>query len=357
MNINKLLKPVLPAVMVLSTGLFIASCSSSDDDSPATPPTPPPVPTDGINGIWSGKFTFDTNAQNKDLDVTMLFYMPDDGMNEGTTGGAAFDAADTDPSAQFLFEGGYSYSATATESNPVNTGTVKVKCEADVYAVGSFGSQGTFVQEFDYETGSAAGPEQRGSGCFYLRDDDGDGYKNELTGQVAFEDGGKFTVAMTYSEENTRAVTVSDLGTTATDDTVYHLWSNDNSGVDMKYTSSTVATDAANLAVVETRSTNDGVNCGTNVDVTQVPGHNLFILETNPDVSGCTVTQVGVQMPELSNKPAQDVNFTYLGLGALFDTDDDGNLEFIHLMASKGSGQASDPATTQALYNRFAITP
>ena len=33
MNIYKLLKPVLPALMVVSAAVFIAGCSSSSDDS------------------------------------------------------------------------------------------------------------------------------------------------------------------------------------------------------------------------------------------------------------------------------------------------------------------------------------
>ena len=83
MNINKFLKPVVPAVMLVSAAVFTAGCSSSDDDTPAATPAVPPVPLVGITGIWTGSFTWETNAQSKqNYDVTMLFHMPD-GVSEG----------------------------------------------------------------------------------------------------------------------------------------------------------------------------------------------------------------------------------------------------------------------------------
>jgi len=371
MNINKLSKLFLPALMVTSSTLFITGCDLFDSDD-ETPPAlaqcedgidndtdglidfpadpgcidaldndetdPPPVPTDGITGIWTGTLSWSTTGQQKESDVTMLFHTPD-GAAEGTTGGAAFDTNDTDPSAQFLFEGGYQYFADQIESIAEDGVTIKVTCEPDVWAIGRFGSHGTFIQEFDYETGSAAGPDQRGAGCLYLRDVDGDGFENELTGQLQFEDGGKYNVAMTYSTENIRDVTVSDLGTLATDDIEYHLWSNDNSGTSMSYTSGAATADTIDIAVVEANASL--LTCGADVTVTKVANHNLFTLETMAPVAGC-------DNPDLTFT----VNLDYTGLGALSDIDDDGNLEFVHLMGSSGGGSG---ATAQALYNEFTI--
>ena len=41
MNIIKFLKPLLPAVLLASTGMFLVGCSSSSDD-PAVATSPPP---------------------------------------------------------------------------------------------------------------------------------------------------------------------------------------------------------------------------------------------------------------------------------------------------------------------------
>ena len=379
MNINKTTKRFLPALMIASTTLFITGCDLFDsDDDPALPPAlaqcedgidndadgltdfpadpgcidaldndetdPPPVPTDGITGIWTGSFAWSTTGQQKDYKVTMLFHTPD-GAAEGITGGPAFGAGPVDPDEpHFLFEGGYAYSADPIESDPLKDNSI-IACDGDVWAVGRFGTHGTFVQEFSYVTGSAAGPEQRGAGCLYLTDADGDGYVNELTGDMQFEDAGKFTVNLTYSTENTRDVTVSDLGTLATDDIVYHLWSNDNSGTSMSYTSGAATADTINIAVVESHLT---ATCGGDVKVTKVADHNLFALATITDVAGCTVLLPGTPLP--TGGSAQDVDLPYFGLGALFDLDGDGKLEFIHLMASQGGA-----TTAQALYNEFDI--
>ena len=67
-----------------------------------------------------------------------------------------------------------------------------------------------------------------------------------------------------------------------------------------------------------------------------------------PPVPGGTWDQDG------KTYTAYDVDLPYYGLGALFDLDGDGTLEFIHLMASKESGAGS---TAQVLYNRFIVTP
>jgi hypothetical protein len=358
MNIYKFLKPVLPAVMLLSAAGFIAGCSSSSDDtSSGDTPAAPAVPLVGITGIWTGSFTWETNAQSKNYDVTMLFYTPD-GEERGSTGGFAFGKSPDDTDVpHFLFEGGYEYFTDPIESDPLKDNST-VACEGDVWAVGRFGTQGTFVQEFSYTTGSAAGPDQRGGGCLYLSDADDDGYVNDLTGEIQFEEGGKFNVTLTYSEDNTRDMTLYDLGILASDkgtvDVEYHLWSNDNSGNYMSYAapSEPPLPDFTYLQVVENR--NDDIDCGGLLQINQVAGQtNLFTVKT-PElgkIDGCTVLPAGTPMPEYGTS-AQVVDLPYSGLGAFYDYDKDGNLEFTYVMASKGSGEGY---TAQALYNQFLI--
>jgi len=353
---NKILsKHIIAALMISLSMLFITGCDlfdSDDDNTTPVAPVVPPVPLVGINGIWTGSMTWDTTGAQRDYKVTMLFYTPD-GEERGATGGAALGKSPTDPEEpHFLFEGGYEYFA-----DPVVNEDQTIACDGGVWAVGRFGLQGTFIQEFKYTTGDVAGPDQRGGGCLYLEDADGDGYANELTGELQFEEAGKLKVALTYSTDNTRDVSVSDLGTLASDegayetsdDVEYHLWSNDNSGNFMIYTTNGPATaDTIDLAVVEDR--NDAINCGGNVRATKVAGQNLFTLATITDVAGCTVLQVGETLPD--NSSAKDVDLQYFGLGALYDLDADGKLEFIHLMASKSGGAGT---TAQALYNRFIV--
>lgn len=358
MNIYKFLKPVLPAVMLISTGMFIASCSSSDDSPAVVPPPPPPptVPTDGITGIWEGTFSRNTTLEQIEYKVTMLFHMPDDPKvaGRGNSGGAAFGGGPTkfDENPHFLFEGGYEYSADPVEAiNPQNSEVI-ISCDEDVWAVGRGGTQGTFMQEFSYETGSAAGPDQRGAGCLYLRDTDDDGYINELTGEINFEQAGKLQVALTYSSENARASSVSDLEAVRSDDVKYHLWTNDNSGTSMAYSKMDITGDTLDIAVVENNAT--APSCGGNVKITKVAGHNLFTLETTQQgIDIDTGLPIYVDGCSVSNDPAvSSVDLQYFGFGALLELDDDDNPEFVHLMASRGLGEG---ATAQALYNWFKL--
>jgi hypothetical protein len=48
------------------------------------------------------------------------------------------------------------------------------------------------------------------------------------------------------------------------------------------------------------------------------------------------------------------VDLPYSGLGAFFDLDNDEQLEFMHLLVSKGAGEGS---TAQILSNQFAPQP
>ena len=71
----------------------------------------------------------------------------------------------------------------------------------------------------------------------------------------------------------------------------------------------------------------------------------------NDKVNGCNITTVGdFWLQDGSNYLAHDVDLPYYGLGAFVDLDDDGTLEFVHMMASKQSGEGS---TSQVLYNQF----
>ena len=364
MNIYKLLKPVVPAVLVVSAIVFTAGCSSSSDGTPSDSdePTTPPVPlAGGITGIWDGTLTWETNRLSSNYKVTMMFHTPD-GAEEGVTGAIAFGDGPNDPDVpHFLFEGGYQYFADQiTSDKDIDTGITKtITCEGDVWAVGRFGTKGTFVQEFSYITGSAAGPEQRGAGCLYLEDADEDGFKNELTGQFQFEDGGRFNVALTYSEDNTKDVSLDDLGMQGsdegTDDVEYHLWSNDNSGNYMNYTAISEPIGNFFFVQVAENHSDPSVDCTGNLSISKVADQNLFTLRTpeDDDVSSeCNVTTPGEKWPDDITLTAYDVDLPYSGLGALRDLDDDGNLEFIHLMASQGSGAGF---TSQVLYNQFIV--
>jgi hypothetical protein len=76
-------------------------------------------------------------------------------------------------------------------------------------------------------------------------------------------------------------------------------------------------------------------------------------LPEDSPVNGCNVTAVpGSWTQDGSTYITNNVNLPFYGLGALFDTDGDGNLEFIHMMASKQSGAGS---TSQVLHNRFVV--
>jgi hypothetical protein len=361
MNINKLLKPLLPAVMVLATGLFIVGCSSSNDDSASSQPTAPPVPTSGIDGIWTGTFSWETTGQSKNYDVTMFFHTPED-VTEGTSIGVALGNGPDDADLpHFLFEGGYQYFKDPVTSIAEDGVSIKVACEGDVWAVGRFGQQATFVQEFSYVTGSAGGPDQRGSGCLYLKDVDGDGYVNELTGQFQFEDGGRYNVRLTYAEDNARDVVIEDLGVTGSEqgvtDAKYHLWTNNNSGNYMNYDATYISIGDFSLTYLSALENHPDptVNCYGQIVVSKIAGQNLFALRL-PDetpVNGCNIATPSEQW-EQDDKfyTAYDVNLPFYGLGALFDLDGDGTLEFIHVMASKESGAGS---TAQVLYNQFNV--
>ena len=147
----------------------------------------------------------------------MMFHSAD-GTTEGTSIGLALGNGPNDADLpHFLFEGGYEYSADPIETKDDLTDKTIIACDGDVWAVGRSGQQATFIQEFAYATGSAGGPDQRGAGCFYLRDTDGDGYVNELNGEISFEEAGKFNVALTYSQDNVRDVVIEDLGLVGSD--------------------------------------------------------------------------------------------------------------------------------------------
>jgi hypothetical protein len=280
----------------------------------------------------------------------MMFHTPE-GETRGDSGGAAFGdgpipVATPDP--HFLFAGGFEFSDVSIETEPLPETGEKITCpvpnpdhpadDGGVWVLGRYGTQGSFLQEFSYETGSAAGPLQRGAGCVYRNG-------NKLTGELAFEEQGKYQVDLTYSTENSRATSVSDFGSTGVGkagiDTIeYHMWDNDNIGTEMSYSVLNVATSTgtAELAVVEESATAD---CNGTIKATEVANHNLFTLETIGTLSdGCNVLLNPV------------VNLDYDGLGAIVDFDGDGTLEFVHLMRSTSGGAGF---TAQALYNQFIL--
>jgi hypothetical protein len=388
MNTTKLSNLLASALVLASAGFFVAGCSSEDDtvavpdddtvvpdepdgDVPGLPDVAPPPPASTINGIWEGDFSLETTRLSINYDVSMLFnrVVSDDTAIRGNSAGVALgdgplskDALTENP--HFLFFGGFTFSTISLTNTPGEddldlTAAEEIVCyvpaldndgdgqpdypstDGGVWAVGRFGTQGSFLQEFAYDTGSAAGPDQRGAGCLYYSYDATTGV-SKLTGEVQFEEATKLFVDLTYSPENARTVAIESLALTGEDgspDAEYHLWSNDNSGTSMSYTRGTFAT--ANLAVVENSAVSD--SCGAQLNVLQVETLNLFTANTvDPHVTGCNVDAESII----------DANLPYVGLGALADANADGVPEYFQLMRSTGSGAG---VTAHALFNVFNI--
>ena len=383
MNTIKLSKLLSSAVVVASAGFLVTGCSSEDDtivlpddgtDVPVVPGLPdvaPPPPTSTINGLWVGEFSRETNRESVFYDVALLFnrVVAEDFSIRGDTVGVALgdgplskDALTENP--HFLFEGGFTFSnVTVTNTaEPDDTGLTpaeEIVCEVPsaeypstdggVWAIGRFGTRGTFLQEFAYDTGSAAGPDQRGAGCLYYAFDAATGV-SKLTGEIQFEEdgAGKLVVDLTYSPENARTVSLASLGLVGNDgsaDAEYHLWSNDNSGSAMAYTRETI--DSPTMQVVEISDVTAA--CGGQLNVNQVETLNLFTVNTIGEVS----EDCNVAIDELLGVPIPDVALPYEGLGIMADVDLDGVPEYWQLMKSTGSGAG---VTAHALFNQFNIT-
>ncbi len=289
-------------------------------------PESPLVPTEGINGIWFGQFRrpIVPGQEPQTYSVDMLFYTVP-GEEEGKTVGTAFQTfpEPVDVSNDFLLAGGYQ----------IVTGLTNQEGDlvCDGWGVGRFGEQATFLREFSYETGSQAGPEQRGAMCLQL-----DG--NTLTGQASFEAYGVFEVTLFYSQENARDTGVADIAGGGSDAEMFNLWSNDNTGVSMQYGQTEVPTaDTLRIDVIETSTG----TCGGEVVITDIPNLNMFTMETFGQVEGCNYTVPGFDV--------SDVDLSYIGLGTL-GTDEGGSDAFIHLMSSIDNVDAA-----QALYNVFTL--
>lgn len=332
MNPEKFSKLALFALIVAPLLIYFAGCSS--DDGTATDPSGNPVPTDGITGVWQGKLTRPdtTGMMPEEYDFGMMFYMPD-GATRGTSVGYAFRI---DPPAypeapdvlepHFLIKSGYE------EVTGVTNQDGDLVC--DGWGVGRFGLNATFLREFSYETGSQAGPDQRGAMCLQL-----DG--NKLTGEFKTEAFGTFLVDLTYSNENTRAISVTDLVSGGVDAEKYNLWSNDNTGSTMTYNQ--VYPISGNILGVRVIETSTGGACWSDVRFVQQPGYNLFTVETMfPHVLGCNYTD------PVGNPDYYSVNLRYEGLGTVVDVN--GTMAFLHIM-----GSLDNIDSAQALYNVFTI--
>jgi hypothetical protein len=328
MNINKFLKPLLPAVMVASTGMFIVGCNSSSDD-PVFIPEDPPVPTEGITGIWTGELTRKDvpGMAPETYDIDMLFYMPD-GETRGQSVASVFMTFPdpNDVSKHFLLVGGYE------EVDDFATNEFgDLICDGEGWAVGRLGTNATFLRDFSYETGSQDGPQQRGAMCLQLSG-------NKLTGELQTENYDSFLVELTYSDENLIDSSVNDLTTGGIDTEPYHLWSNDNSGTSMSFSQVAPPTgDSLDVAVVENSN-----GCGGTVRITEIPGYNMYTLETLAPLAGCTIVTPGPGIDE------NEVDLSYRGMGRLA-TINNTNV-FVHLMASFANVDSA-----QALYNEFTI--
>jgi hypothetical protein len=370
-------------VVLASAAFFVVGCSSDDDtialpddgtDVPIVPGLPdvaPPPPTSTINGLWVGDFSRETTRESVSYNVSLLFnrVVAEDFSIRGDTVGVALgdgplskDALTEHP--HFLFEGGFAFSTvsvtnTAEPDDTDLTAAEEIVCEVPnalypstdggVWAIGRFGTRGTFLQEFAYDTGSAAGPDQRGAGCLYYAFDATTGV-SKLTGEIQFEEdgAGKLVVDMTYSPENARSVSLATLGLVGSDgsaDAEYHLWSNDNSGTSMAYTRETI--DTTTMQAVEISDV--AAACGGQLNVNQVDTLNLFTVNT----IGAVSEDCNVFIDALLGVPIPDVALPFEGLGILADVNLDGVPEYWQLMKSTGSGAG---VTAHALFNQFTIT-
>jgi len=336
--------------------MFFTACSTEDGASVVTDPIPvdepipvddpvpvddpipadDPVPTVGITGIWEGTLARRdvVGTDPETYDFAMLFYMPD-GETRGQSNGAAFRTfPNDDVSAHFLLTGGYQEVDFDTTNDFGD-----LICGGEGWAVGRLGANATFLREYSYETGGQAGPDQRGAMCLNLAE-------NKLTGELRTEHYGEFLVDLTYSLENLRDSGVADLASAGSDAELYNRWSNDNTGTSMSYSLVTPAADSLDIAVVEDSLAGTDAECGSPVRITDISGHNLYIVETqDPHVTGCNyIVQDGYS----------NVDRSYAGLGTLIDKD--GTDVFVQLMSSYGA-IVQDPAElsidAQVLFNEF----
>jgi len=330
MNIYKLSKIILGALIIAPAALFIAGCSSSGGDSDLA--VAPPVPTEGITGIWEGKLTRkDVPGQiPEDYDFDILFYMPDNETRGQSIGSAFRTSPESYPAnavvePHFLIKSGYEYVTDLTNDFG------DLICQGDGWAVGRIGTNATFLREYAYEDGSQAGPLQRGAMCLTL-----DG--NKLTGEFKTEGYGSFLVELTYSDENLKTSDVNLLTNGGIDTEKYNLWSNNNVGTAMSFSQNALPGNSIDVNVVED-STGD---CKGVVRITEIPGYNMYTVETlDPHVTGCNYADTS--LPEYFF-----VDLKYAGLGTV--SDESGTNEFIHLM-----GSIDNVGSAQAVYNVFTI--
>ncbi len=384
MKSTKISKFIRSTLVAGAAAMLVAGCSSEDDtvpiiddgdDGDLTGTIPPPPPASTINGIWGGSFSLETTAKTINYAVSMLFnrVVAEDSAIRGDSVGVALgdgpgskDATVENP--HFLFSGGFTFFNTSVTNTPGEDDTdleagEEIVChvpsldndgdgqpdypssDGGVWAVGRFGSVGTFLQEFAYDTGSAAGPDQRGAGCLYYDFDETTGVA-KLTGEIQFEEVTKLFVDLTYAPDNARTVAIESLALSGEDgspDAVYHLWSNNNSGTSMSYTRDAFTTPT--LTVVENSAVSD--SCGAQLNVQQVAidtrALNLFNVNTlDPHVTGCNVDPALII----------DADLPFVGLGALVDTNRDGVPEYFQVMRSTGTGEG---VTAHALFNVFTI--
>jgi len=134
-----------------------------------------------------------------------------------------------------------------------------------------------------------------------------------------------------------------------TDTVEYHLWSNDNLGNSMSMVAQNIVVVSELLEVKITEDRNDAAMCEGYISINKVANHNLYTLASmehvSGGVSGCNIST------EIGALNIDDLSFN--GLGALVDSDDDGTLEFVQLMA--GSGSSGGGVTSVALYNQFIM--
>jgi hypothetical protein len=333
MNFPIRLTSFLSSLIILSAAGLFAGCSSDDDNNGVVIPVPDPA--EGITGIWDGTLTRkDVPGTDPEVfDFGMLFYMAE-GETRGESVGTAFRTfPDDDVSAHFLIMSGYQ------EVDDFATNDFDdLICDGAGWAVGRLGTNATFLREFSYETGSQAGPDQRGAMCLQLAG-------NRLTGELKTENYGTFLVELTYSDENLRDSGVADLASAGSDVEQYHLWSNDNTGTSMSYSLVTAAADSLEVDVVEDSSAGTADECGSAVKITDIAGFNLYKVETlAPHVVGCNYVLT------LGNS---NVDRSYAGLGTLVE--DNGTDVFVHVMGSYGEptpvGDLTDAAVV--LYNAF----
>jgi hypothetical protein len=237
-------------------------------------------------GIWKGTLTSNTTPET--YDVTMVFHLPD-GASEGRVMGTAFKQGSLNPADHFLLDSGYEYAP-------------DFGYDFDLI-VGTHGSQGSFLKEFDYEYGSQHEKDQRGKIEINVSG-------QTMTGTAYFQEFGEMTLFANYAADNGMASTLNDLHSYGTDAATEHRWTNDNTGGQMTITN----LDTGTFSVLQ--ASLPSPPCRGSGQISDVADQNIFTFDS-VQAENCNIqppADIGDPgYPDVDGDPSKD----YDGLGIL----------------------------------------